>query len=319
MITDIRNNVTNINKAVIAKHCHDDLGLATANSLSGIMGGARQVHCTINGIGERAGNASLEEIVMALKTRKDVFGDFYTQINTKNIYQVSRLVSSLTGFVVPPNKAIVGRNAFRHESGIHQDAVLKKRNTYEIMDPKDVGFVEANIVLGKHSGRHALAKRLEDIGFKFDAKKINEIFKLFKQLADKKKEVFDDDLLVLAEEGTKGRPKVYDLVSVRVNTGTDIPPEAILKIKYKKKVLEAKSSGDGPVDACSKAIDKITGVKSRLYDYRLEAVTSGKDALGEVSLKLTVKNKTVSGRSSSTDIIEASVRAYLDAVNKIVI
>ena len=319
LITDIRNNVPNINKAVIAIHCHDDLGLATANSLSGIMGGARQVHCTINGIGERAGNASLEEIVMALKTRKDVFGDFYTQINTKNIYQVSRLVSSLTGFVVPPNKAIVGRNAFRHESGIHQDAVLKKRNTYEIMDPKDVGFVEANIVLGKHSGRHALAKRLEDIGFKFDAKKINEIFKLFKQLADKKKEVFDDDLLVLAEEGTKGRPKVYDLVSVRVNTGTDIPPEAILKIKYKKKVLEAKSSGDGPVDACFKAIDKITGVKSRLYDYRLEAVTSGKDALGEVSLKLTVKNKTVSGRSSSTDIIEASVRAYLDAVNKIVI
>ena len=319
LITDIRNNVPNINKAVIAIHCHNDLGLATANSLSGVMGGARQVHCTINGIGERAGNASLEEIVMALKTRKDVFGDFYTQINTKNIYQISRLVSSLTGFVVAPNKAIVGRNAFRHESGIHQDAVLKKRNTYEIMDPKDVGFVEANIVMGKHSGRHALAKRLEDLGFKFDAQKINEIFKLFKQLADKKKEVFDDDLIVLAEEGTKGKPKVYDLVSVRVNTGTDIPPEAWVKIKHKKEILEAKSSGDGPIDACFKAIDKITGVKSRLNDYRLEAVTSGKDALGEVSLKLTVKSKTVSGRSSSTDIIEASVRAYLDAVNKIVI
>ena len=171
LVTDIRNNVPNIDKAVIAIHCHNDLGLATANSLSAVMAGARQVHCTINGIGERAGNASLEEIVMALKTRKDVFGDFYTQINTKNIYQISRLVSSLTGFVVPPNKAIVGRNAFRHESGIHQDAVLKKRNTYEIMDPKDVGFVEANIVMGKHSGRHALAKRLEDLGFKFDAQK----------------------------------------------------------------------------------------------------------------------------------------------------
>jgi len=319
LITDIRNNVPNIEKAVIATHCHNDLGLATANSLSALMAGARQVHCTINGVGERAGNASLEEVVMTLKTRKDVFGDFYTQINTKNIFQVSRLVSSLTGFVVPPNKAIVGRNAFRHESGIHQDAVLKKRNTYEIMDPKDVGFVEANIVLGKHSGRHALAKRLEDLGFKFDAQKINEIFKLFKQLADKKKEVFDDDLMVLAEEGTKVKAKVYDLVAVRVNTGTDIPPEAWVKIKHKKQVVEAKSSGDGPVDACFKAIDKVTGIKCRLNDYRLEAVTSGKDALGEVSLKLTVKNKTVSGRSSSTDIIEASVRAYLDAVNKIVI
>ncbi|MFA5276535.1 MAG: 2-isopropylmalate synthase [Candidatus Omnitrophota bacterium] len=319
LITDIRNNVSNIEKAIIAIHCHDDLGLSTANSLSGVMAGARQVHCTINGIGERAGNASLEEVVMALKTRKDVFGDFYTQINTKNIYQVSRLVSSLTGFVVAPNKAIVGRNAFRHESGIHQDAVLKKRNTYEIMDPKDVGFVEANIVMGKHSGRHALAKRLEDLGFKFDSQKINEIFKLFKQLADKKKEVFDDDLVALAEEGAKDKVKIYGLVSVRVNTGTDIPPEATLKIKHKKIIKEAKSSGDGPVDACFKAVDKITGIKPRLNDYRLEAVTSGKDALGEVSLKLTVKNKTVSGRSSSTDIIEASVRAYLDALNKIAI
>ena len=319
LITDIKNKVPNINKAVIAIHCHDDLGMSTANSLSAILGGARQVHCTINGIGERAGNASLEEIVMALKTRQDIFGHFYTQIKTKNIFQVSRLVSNLTGFAVAPNKAIVGRNAFRHESGIHQDAVLKKRNTYEIMDPKDVGFVEANIVMGKHSGRHALAKRLQDLGFKFDAKKINEIFKLFKELADKKKEVFDDDLVALAEEGAKERIKIYDLVSVRVNTGTDIPPEAVVKIKYKKQVLEANSGGDGPVDACFKAIDKITGIKPRLNDYHLEAVTSGKDALGEVSLKLTVKHKTGSGRSSSTDIIEASVRAYLDAVNKLAI
>ena len=317
LITDIRNNVPNIEKVVISIHCHDDLGMSTANSLSAVLAGASQVHCTINGLGERAGNASLEEIVMAIKTRRDVFAEFYTQIDTKNIFQVSRLVSGLTGFVVPANKAIVGRNAFRHESGIHQDAVLKKRITYQIMNPQDVGFVEANIVLGKHSGRHALAKRLADLGFKFNAAKIDEIFKAFKQLADKKKEVFDDDLVVLAEEETRQKPKVFELVSIRVYTGTDIPPEAEVKIKYKNKVIAQKSSGDGPVDACFKAIDKVTGIKSKLQDYRLEAVTSGKDALGEVALKLTTKNKTVSGRSSSTDIIEASARAYLDAVNKI--
>jgi len=319
LVTDIRNNVPNIEKAVIAIHCHNDLGMAVANSLSAVLAGARQVHCTINGLGERAGNASLEEIVMAIKTRRDVFGEFYTQINTRNLFQVSRLVSSLTGFVVAPNKAIVGRNAFRHESGIHQDAILKKRITYEIMNPDDVGFVESNIVLGKHSGRHALSKRLADLGFKFDAKRINEIFKQFKTLADKKKEVFDDDLVALAEEEARGKSKVYELVSVRVNTGTDIPPEAQVKIKHKNKTLGSNSSGDGPVDACFKAIDKITGIKAKLLDYRLGAVTSGKDALGEVSLKLQAKNKTIIGRSTSTDIIEASVRAYLDAVNKIAI
>lgn len=317
LIIDILNNVPNINKAIISIHCHDDLGMSVANSLSAVLAGARQVHCTINGLGERAGNASLEEVVMSIKTRKDVFRDFYTQINSKNIFQVSRLVSSLTGFVVPPNKAIVGKNAFRHEAGIHQDAVLKKRITYEIMDPKDVGIPESQIVLGKHSGRHALAKRLKDLGFSFKEKKIKEIFQMFKQLADKKKEVFDEDLLALVEEESREKRKVYDLVTVRVNTGTDITPQAWVKIKYKKKLFEAESFGDGPVDACFKAIDKITNLKPKLQDYRLEAVTSGKDALGEVSLKLTAGDKTVFGRGSSTDIIEASVRAYLDALNKI--
>lgn len=317
LIADILNNVTNINKAVLSIHCHDDLGMAVANSLSAVLAGVRQVHCTINGIGERAGNASLEEIIMAIKTRKDVFSNFYTQINTKNIFHISRLVSSLTGFIIPPNKAVVGRNAFRHEAGIHQDAVLKKRITYEIMDPRDVGIEESQLVLGKHSGRHALAKRLKDLGFKLDKNRINELFRSFKQLADKKKEVFDDDLIALVEDQTREKRKIYELVSIRVTTGTDVIPEATVKIKYKKKIYEAKSTGDGPVDACFKAIDKITGIKPKLQDYRLEAVTSGKDALGEVNLALTVKTKTPSGRGSSTDIIEASVRAYLDALNKI--
>ncbi len=317
LIQDILNNVPNINKAIISIHCHDDLGMACANSLSAVLAGARQVHCTINGIGERAGNASLEEIVMVLKTRKDVFKDFYTQINTKNIYQLSRLVSSLTGFIVPPNKAIVGKNAFRHEAGIHQDAILKKRITYEIMDPKDVGILRSQLVLGKHSGRHALSKRLKDLGFILTEKKINTISKKFKQLADKKREVFDDDLIALVEEETREKIKIYELVSVRVTTGTDITPEASVKIKYKKKNYEAKSAGDGPVDACFKAVDKITKIKPKLLDYRLESVTSGRDALGEVNLTINTKAGVVSGRSSSTDIIEASVRAYLDALNKI--
>jgi len=317
LVTDIFNNVPNINKAVLAIHCHDDLGLAAANSLSAVLAGARQVHCTINGIGERAGNASLEEIVMALKTRKDVFKNITTGIKTKEIYRISRLVSNLTGFVVPPNKAIVGRNAFAHESGIHQDAILKKRSTYEIMNPKDVGIDKSNIVLGKHSGRHALARRLEKLGFFLSEKKINIIFKKFKQLADKKKEVFDDDLMALAEEETRRKHKVYELVSVRVTTGTDILPQATVKIRHKKKIFEAVSSGDGPVDACYKAIDKMTKVKSTLLNYKLDAITKGKDAQGLVRVEIKASGKTASGRGSSTDILESSVKAYLEALNKI--
>ncbi|MDP2941252.1 MAG: 2-isopropylmalate synthase [Candidatus Omnitrophota bacterium] len=316
LITDIRNNVPNIGKAVIAIHCHDDLGLSTANSLSAVLAGARQVHCTINGIGERAGNASLEEVVMAIKTRRDVFGAFYTGINTRDLFRLSRLVSGFTGFIVPPNKAIVGKNAFRHEAGIHQDAVLKKRITYEIMDPADVGFMESSLVLGKHSGRHALSQRLKGLGFKLDAAKINEIFQRFKILADKKKEVFDDDLIALAEEGTRQGRKIYSLVSVRVATGTDITPEAEVGIKHQGKIIRASSTGDGPVDACYKAVDKITGLKGRLLEYRLEAVTQGKDALGEVNIKVDINNKITSGRGSSTDIIEASLLAYLNAIDK---
>lgn len=316
LITDIMDNVPNINRAVISIHCHDDLGMATANSLSAILAGARQVHCTINGIGERAGNASLEEVAMSIKTRRDVFKNFSTGINTKNIFNISRLVSSFTGFVVPPNKAVVGKNAFRHESGIHQDAILKKRITYEIMDPKEVGLGGTRLVLGKHSGRHALDKRLKGLGFRLTQSRVNEVFRSFKKLADKKKEVFDDDLIALVEDQTREKKKGYQLLSVKVSTGTDITPQAAVKIKYKNKILEAKSTGDGPVDACYKAVDKVTGLRGRLLDYRLEAVTSGKDAMGEANIKVSIKNKVISGRGSSTDIIEASVLAYLNAVNK---
>ncbi len=318
LITDIRNNVPNIDKAVIAIHCHDDLGLSTANSLSAILAGARQVHCTVNGIGERAGNASLEEIVMALKTRKDVFGDYYTQINTKEIYRTSRLVSSLTDFVVPPNKAIVGSNAFRHESGIHQDAILKKRNTYEIMDPHEVGISSSQLVLGKHSGRHAFGDRIKNMGFKLDEKQLNQAFMRFKDMADKKKDIYDDDLRIIVQDEIRVEKPVWKLDSFEVTSGTMHKPHSIVILSKKGKLLPTgQSTGDGPVDACFKALDKITHFKAKLEDFRLEAVTSGKDALGQVSLKLKVSGSIVSGRGSSTDIVEAAVRAYIDAVNKL--
>jgi 2-isopropylmalate synthase len=317
LITDIRNNVPNIDKAIIAIHCHDDLGLSTANSLSAILAGARQVHCTVNGIGERAGNASLEEVVMALKTRKDVFGDYYTQINTKEIFRTSRLVSNLTDFLVPPNKAIVGRNAFRHESGIHQDAVLKKRSTYEIMDPHEVGISSSQLVLGKHSGRHAFGDRLKHLGFNLNEKQLNQAFIRFKDVADKKKDIYDDDLRIIVEDEIRTMRPVWKLVSFEITSGTNVKPKAQVVLDKKGKNLTGQSVGDGPVDACFKALDKITNLKAKLEDFRLEAVTSGKDALGQVSLKLKVFGSIVSGRGSSTDIVEAAVKAYIDAVNKL--
>jgi 2-isopropylmalate synthase len=317
LIEDIFNNVPNINKAIISIHCHNDLGMAVANSLSAVLAGARQVHCTINGIGERAGNASLEEIVMSLKTRKDVFKGLTTSIDTKEIFRASKLVSTLTGFLVPPNKAIVGRNAFRHEAGIHQDAILKERTTYEIMDPQDIGLPGTHLVLGKHSGRHALSKRLGDLGFKLDKKHIDEVFAKFKELADKKKEVFDEDLIAIVEEKIKPQKQVVKLINVRVQSGTDITPKASVDISYKGKKYQADSEGDGPVDACFKAVDKITKLKTKLLQYKLEAITSGKDAQGLVRVELGLGKKIVSGLSSSTDIIEASLKAYLDALNKL--
>ena len=317
LIMAIKENVPNIERAIISVHCHNDLGLAVANSLEAIKNGARQVECTINGIGERAGNASLEEIVMALDTRKDVFGKLNTEIKKNQIYKTSRLVSKLTGFVIAPNKAIVGTNAFRHEAGIHQDGILKERSTYEIIKPEDVGFYGTGLVLGKHSGRHAFGERLKTLGFHLTKQQLNKAFVRFKQIADKKKNIFDDDLMAIVEDEIRTAKPLWQLESFEVSSGTKVIPRATVRLKKRGKILIGSSSGDGPVDACFKATDKITNIKAKLQDYRLEAVTSGKDALGEVGLKLKAKGKVVTSRGSSTDIIEASVRAYINALNKI--
>jgi 2-isopropylmalate synthase len=317
LIRAIKENVPNINKAVISVHCHNDLGLAVANSLAAVKNGARQVECTVNGIGERAGNASLEEIVMNIRTRRDLFSEVDTNIDAKQIYKASRLVSKLTGFAVAPNKAIVGANAFRHESGIHQDGILKERSTYEIIRPEDVGFTGTGIVLGRHSGRHALSDRLKELGFKLSDSELDKVNSRFKALADKKKHIFDDDIISLVEDEIKLVKPLWKLVDFSIHSGTSVMPSAEVVLKYKNKIMPGKSTGDGPVDACFKAIDKITGVKCELQDYRIEAVTKGKDALGEVALKLKAKGKVVTARGSSTDVVESSVRAYINALNKI--
>src|SRR3989339_2142399 len=318
LIRALRENVPNINQAVISVHGHNDLGLAVANSLSAVKNGARQVECTINGIGERAGNASMEELVMALKVRQDYFG-VTTSIKTKEIYKTSRLVSKLTGFVVAPNKAIVGLNAFRHESGIHQDGVLKKRSTYEIIRAEDVGFKVESLVLGKHSGRHAFKERLLKLGYKPNDHEIDEVFKKFKALADKKKQVFDDDIMALIQEEIEGKvPEVWRLNTFVISSGNRIQPSARIRLVFRGKIFENTASGDGPVDACYKAIEGITRVKCQLLDYSLQSVTRGEDAQGEASVRLRCNGKEISGRASSTDIIEASIRAYLQAINKIV-
>jgi 2-isopropylmalate synthase len=316
LISDIRDNVPNIGKAVISVHCHNDLGLGVANSLEAVRNGAGQVECTVNGLGERAGNASMEEIVMAIATRPDFYAS-RTGIRRERIYPVSRLVSSLTGFVIAPNKAIVGGNAFRHESGIHQDGVLKEPSTYEIIDPASIGFKVEGIVLGKHSGRHAFSERLRSLGYGLGEDELNKAFGRFKELADKKKDIFDDDLRAIVEEEIKGAEPVWQLAGFEVNSGSAITPGATVTVRMKNKPLKGSSEGDGPVDACFKAIDAITGSKAKLEDFRLDAVTSGKDALGHASLKLTRDGITRAGAGASTDIIEAAIKAYLDALNKL--
>lgn len=316
LIKGIKENVPNVHKAVISVHCHNDLGLAVSNSLAALLNGARQVECTINGLGERAGNASLEEIVMSLATRRDIF-DFATNIKTKKIYKTSRLVSKLTGIYVQPNKAIVGANAFRHEAGIHQDGLLKEPRTYEIMKPQDVGFEETKLVLGKHSGRHALKARFKKLGYTLTDKDLGRAFLKFKKLADKKKEIFDEDLATIVEDEISAAPEIYKLVSFYVSSGNKVTPSATVTLKHKGKNLTADSTGDGPVDACYKAVEKIAGLKPRLLSYNLNAVTAGKDALGEVSVRMSVGKMVVNARAASTDVIEASLKAYLNALNRV--
>lgn len=317
LIAKIRENVPNIKKAIISVHCHNDLGLGVANSLAAIKSGAEQVECTINGLGERAGNASLEEIVMALKTRSDFYHKT-TSIKTPLLYKTSRLVSHLTGMIVQPNKAIIGQNAFSHEAGIHQDGVLKKRSTYEIIKPEEVGFLESSIVLGKHSGRHAFLQRLKELGYKLTKREIDDAFQHFKDLADKKKEIFDEDLEALIEEQLAKVPQSWSLSYLQSKSATASPPQAVIALKGPDgKIQRATSIGDGQVDACYKAIEKITKQKGKLEDYSIQSVTGGKDALGEVRIRVKFKKHIISGRGASTDIIEASAKAYLNAINKL--
>ncbi len=322
LIATIKQNVKNIDKAVISVHCHNDLGLGVANSLAAIENGARQIECTINGIGERAGNAALEEIVMAIKT-KPMFYPVSYNIKTKEIYKTSKLVSNLTGVVVQPNKAIVGINAFAHESGIHQDGMLKDKSTYEIMSPQDVGVPESMLVLGKHSGRHAFFKRLKDLGYKLDAAVMEDLFARFKLLADKKKCIFDDDIDSLVEQGVSGVKEIYSVDYVNVTSGVGVIPTATIRliknIKNKKEILQEAACGAGPVDAAYRAIDKITGLKVDLEDYTLRAISGGEDAQGEVNIKVKYDGATYTGKGMSTDIVEASINAYIHAVNKIVV
>ncbi len=315
LIADIRANVPNINKAVISVHCHNDLGLAVANSLAAVKNGARQVECTINGIGERAGNAAMEELVMALRTRGDYFGAV-TTINTPEICRVSRLVSKYTGFAVAPNKAIVGGNAFRHESGIHQDGVLKEPTTYEIMRPEDVGFIGVGLVMGKHSGRAGLKSRLKQLGIELAQEELGRAFERFKDLCDKKKEVFDEDLVAIAQDEVQEVKDVWALESLVVTSGTHIKPDVAVRLRSAGKVHEKKATGDGPVDACYVAIDELTGCRGKLLHYAIQSVTQGQDAMGEVRVCVSFNGQKVIGIGASTDVIEASVKAYLNAVNK---
>ena len=308
-------NVSDIGKAIIHVHCHNDLGLAVSNSLAAVENGARGIECTINGIGERAGNCSLEEVVMAMRTRSDAF-EVWTDINTKEIYRASRLVTQLTGMVVQRNKAIVGANAFAHESGIHQDGMLKNRNTYEIMVPQDVGISDTELVLGKHSGRHAFKTHLEKMGFKLKEKELEHAFNDFIALADKKKAVYDDDLVAIVQNQMSEVPKVYTLNYLHVSAGTDTVPTATIRLEKEGEVIQDAACGDGPVDAALKSIDRISGVPGKLLDYAIQAITRGKDAMGEVSIMVQYEDGTVSGKGSSTDIVEASAKAYLNCLNR---
>ncbi|QCT93694.1 2-isopropylmalate synthase [Caminibacter mediatlanticus TB-2] len=318
MIKELTQTFPNVTFSV---HCHNDLGLATANSLYAVLNGARQVECTINGLGERAGNAALEEIVMAIKVRRDLFKQIDTRINTKEIYPTSRLVASITGIEPQPNKAIVGRNAFAHESGIHQDGVLKHKETYEIMSAEDIGLdVKDTIVLGKHSGRHALRKKLESLGFEVSEDELNEIFTKFKKLADKKKEIYDEDILAIMYDSTDKTPKVYELVSLQLSDCSDGLPSAAAKIRYEDKEFIDAAVGEGTIDAVFKVIDRISGISGKLMDYKVEAVSEGKDALAKVMVKVIFdENKpAVMGHGLSIDTMLASARAYINALNNYV-
>ena len=317
LIEGIFQNVSNISQAVISVHCHNDLGLAVANSLEAVRRGARQVECTVNGIGERAGNASLEEVVMAIKTRGDFF-NLSTGINTEQIYRSSRLVSEMTGFLVQPNKAIIGANAFSHESGIHQDGVIKMPITYEIMDPKTVGIPASSLVLGKLSGRHAFRERLAELGYSLSDEDLNHAFIAFKELADKKKEVTDRDIEFVIAQELRTASEAYHLDRVQVSCGDEgIPTASVRLIGPDGQVLADAALGAGPVDAVYKAINRLVGVSNLLTEFSVKSVTGGIDAIGEVLIRIESDGVTYTGRGGDTDIIVASAKAYMNALNRL--
>lgn len=317
LIRDLFVHVPNIAQARVSVHCHDDLGMATANALAAVRNGARQIECTINGVGERAGNTSLEECVMALRTRRDFFGGLDTRVNTKEIAPISRTVSRLMNMPVPPNKAIVGANAFAHSSGIHQDGVLKERTTFEIINPADVGITESKIVLSPRSGRRALRHRLQELGYELTDEQLDQTYERFLRIADKKKEVHDADLEAIVKDEIRPIPQVYTFEYLQVLSGSTLIPTATVGLKREGQLIQEAASGDGPVDAAYRAVERITNLKLELTDYTLHAVTGGKDALGEVTVRVQNDGRNYIGVGASTDIIEASVRALVDAVNKI--
>lgn len=318
LIADLRENVPGAKGIVLSTHCHNDLGLATSNSLAGVLAGARQVECTLNGLGERAGNAALEEVVMAIRTRGDVFG-LTTNIATHELYRTSQLVQRLMGIPVQPNKAIVGANAFAHESGIHVDGLLKHRSTYEIMRPEDVGVGGSRMVLGRHSGRHGFKSRCEELGFALDEEQIDKLYEKFKELADKKKEIFDEDILALMDDALPTTRQTYALELMQCTSGTGVIPSATVRIlKDGEEELTETALGDGPVDAAYHAISKATGLAPTLENYTIRAVTGSTDALGEAVIRIRGGERVFAGRGVSTDIIEASAKAYINALNHMV-
>ena len=316
LIEKIISNVPNANKAIFSVHCHNDLGLAVSNSLSSVLHGARQVECTINGLGERAGNAALEEIVMTVKTRRDIFS-CDTRINTKKIMNCSRLVSSITGFPVQPNKAIVGKNAFAHESGIHQDGIIKSRETYEIMKAEDIGLVSNSLVLGKHSGRNALKQKMEQLNLHYESEdSFNDLFSRFKELADKKHEIYDEDIIQLSNNVQLSGDDIQ-LISMSVVCDSSKKPYAKITLDIKGKELTSSAEGDGAVDAAFNAINKLIDLNIDLKLYSVNNITSGTDAQGEVTVRVLKGEVIVNGHGADTDIVKASVLAYLNAINKI--
>jgi len=320
LIRYLKTHVDNIDQAVISVHCHNDLGLAVSNSLSAVRAGARQVECTINGIGERAGNTALEEVVMAIRTRKDFFSDVYTEIESKQIQACSKLVSSLTGVFVQRNKAIVGKNAFAHESGIHQHGFLKRRDTFEIMDPKDIGGEESELVMGKHSGRSALLHKVQELGYSLEQDELDRVFQEFKVLADEKKEIFEDDIHTLVRKQKYSEEHTYKLGSLQCGFETGKVPQAtVVLIDRDGKNHSSSANGDGPVDAIYNAIDKIIGLSCKLLDYQVMSKTTGQDAQGEVTVRVQHEKREVLGKGAGVNTIEASGFAYVNAINKLLL